>query len=59
MPGALMTSDQAQQLIDLLAAIKAFFEPVGGIASFLLALGFLLSFAHGFNAGKGSSNREI
>ncbi|WP_460533618.1 hypothetical protein [Chitinimonas naiadis] len=54
-----MTSDQAQQLIDLLAAIKAFFEPVGGIASFLLALGFLLSFAHGFNAGKGSSNREI
>jgi hypothetical protein len=61
-----VTAEQAQQLVDLLQtlvefgnAVRPYFDAVGGIGSYLLALGLLLGFSHGFRAGSGSGRHEV
>jgi hypothetical protein len=61
-----VSSDQAvqmlallQSLVDFTNAAQSFFEPVGGIGSAFLGLGFLVSFAHGFRAASRSYRSEV
>jgi hypothetical protein len=61
-----MTETQAADMLALLQAIStkldavdAFLAPAGGIGSFLIALGLLLSFAHGFKSGTGNTSHAI
>jgi len=48
-----------QSLVDFTNAAQSFFEPVGGIGSAFLGLGFLVSFAHGFRAASRSYRSEV